>query len=125
MTSDAQAGEERARRFRDAVLPHIDDAYTFARFLMRREADAEDAVRECYLRALRDVDGFRGRSMKPWLFAILRNVCRDRLARDGASADSADSERANRSRRPIDVMPGPAGWRVHAPARRRFAGAVA
>jgi RNA polymerase sigma-70 factor (ECF subfamily) len=104
MTSDAQAGAERARRFRDAVLPHIDDAYTFARFLMRREADAEDAVRECYLRATRDVDGFRGRSMKPWLFAILRNVCHARLVRDGASADFANGEPAAEA--PVgDVMP--------------------
>ncbi len=105
MTSDAQAGAERARRFRDAVLPHIDDAYTFARFLMRRETDADDAVRECYLRAFRDVDSFRGRSMKPWLFAILRNVCHARLARDGASGDFADGERA--AEPPAeDVMPG-------------------
>jgi RNA polymerase sigma-70 factor (ECF subfamily) len=92
MTSDAQAGAERARRFRDAVLPHIDDAYTFARFLMLHEADADAAVRECYLRALRDIDSFRGRSMKPWLFAILRNVCHARLARSGASADFATGE---------------------------------
>jgi len=105
MTSDGQAGAERARRFRDAVLPHIDDAYTFARFLMCREADADDAVRECYLRALRDVDSFRGRSMKPWLFAILRNVCHTRLARDGASGDLADGEHATEP--PADgVMPG-------------------
>lgn len=105
MTSDAQAGAERARRFRDAVLPHIDDAYTFARFLMRHQADADDAVRECYLRALRDVDGFRGRAMKPWLFAILRNVCHARLARNGVSADFANGEGAAGA--PADdVMPG-------------------
>jgi RNA polymerase sigma-70 factor (ECF subfamily) len=103
MTSDAKAGAEQARRFRDAVLPHIDDAYTFARFLMRHQADADDAVRECYLRALRDVDSFRGRSMKPWLFAILRKVCHARLVRDGAT--HSDSEGVAET--PADdVMPG-------------------
>lgn len=102
MTSDAQAGAERARRFRDAVLSHIDDAYTFARFLLRHESDADDAVRECYLRALRDVDGFRGRSMKPWLFAILRNVCQTRLARDRAPADLANGEAVTEA--PADDM---------------------
>ncbi len=61
---------------------------------MRNQADAEDAVRECYLRALRDVDSFRDRAIKPWLFAILRNVCHSRLARDEASADFVDGERA-------------------------------
>jgi RNA polymerase sigma-70 factor (ECF subfamily) len=118
MTSDAQAGAERARRFRDAVLPHIDDAYTFAHYLMRNPADAEDAVRECYLRALRDVDSFRGRAMKLWLFAILRNICHARLARDEASTDTADGERIAEAllEAPADsVMP---GWQDGALIRR-------
>ena len=42
----------------------------------RNAADAEDAVQECYLRALRHFDTFRGPAIKPWLFAILRNICR-------------------------------------------------
>jgi RNA polymerase sigma-70 factor (ECF subfamily) len=57
-------------------LPHLDDVYTLARYLLAREADAEDAVQECYLRALRYFDTFNGDAVKPWLFAILRNVCR-------------------------------------------------
>src|SRR5450631_1210840 len=72
---------ERARRFRDAALPHLDDVYTLARYLLRDAADAEDAVQECYLRALRHFDSYRGPAMKPWLFAILRNVCRAEYAR--------------------------------------------
>ena len=35
---------ERARRFREAALPYLDDAYTLARYLLRNAADAEDAV---------------------------------------------------------------------------------
>src|SRR6476661_10233565 len=66
---------ERARRFRDAALPHLDELYTLARYLLRSGADAEDAVQECYLRALKHFDTFRGGPMRPWLFAILRNVC--------------------------------------------------
>jgi RNA polymerase sigma-70 factor (ECF subfamily) len=72
---------DRARRFRDAALPHLDDVYTLARYLMRNQADAEDAVQECYLRALRHFDSYRGPAMKPWLLAILRNVCRTEFAR--------------------------------------------
>jgi RNA polymerase sigma factor (sigma-70 family) len=66
----------RSRRFRDATLPHLDAVYTFARYLLRGMADADDAVQECYLRALRHFDGLRSPEVKPWLFAILRNVCR-------------------------------------------------
>jgi RNA polymerase sigma-70 factor (ECF subfamily) len=32
-------------------------------------------VQECYLRAFRHFDTFRGGPIKPWLMAILRNVC--------------------------------------------------
>src|SRR3981189_2410310 len=76
---------EKARRFRDAALPHLDDAYTLARYLLRDAADAEDAVQECYLRAFRHFDSYRGPAMKPWLFAILRNVCRAEFARRASS----------------------------------------
>ncbi|MFB9265228.1 sigma-70 family RNA polymerase sigma factor [Bradyrhizobium erythrophlei] len=72
---------EKARRFREAALPYLDDAYTLARYLLRDAADAEDAVQECFLRAYKHFDSYRGPAMKPWLFAILRNVCRAEYAR--------------------------------------------
>jgi RNA polymerase sigma-70 factor (ECF subfamily) len=81
MANDPIADQERMRRFRDAALPHLDDVYTLARYLMRNAADAEDAVQECYLRALRHFDSYRGPAMKPWLLAILRNVCNAEFAR--------------------------------------------
>jgi RNA polymerase sigma factor (sigma-70 family) len=83
--SAANDDPEKARRFRDAALPHLDDAYTLARYLLRDAADAEDAVQECYLRAFRHFDSYRGPAMKPWLFAILRNVCRAEYARRASS----------------------------------------
>jgi RNA polymerase sigma-70 factor (ECF subfamily) len=95
MTCYDKAGEERARRFRDVALPCLDDAYRFAHFLMRNRTDAEDAVQECYLRALRSFDSWRGPAIKPWLLAILRNVCYGELARRGRQEtpiDRADFE---------------------------------
>jgi RNA polymerase sigma-70 factor (ECF subfamily) len=86
--SDAQ--QDKARRFRDAALPHLDDVYTLARYLLHDTADAEDAVQECYLRALRYFDTFRGSAIKPWLFAILRNVCRGEFARRSAALHHID-----------------------------------
>ena len=72
---------DKARRFREAALPYLDDVYTLARYLLRDASDAEDAVQECYLRALKHFDTYRGPAMKPWLFAILRNVCNAEYAR--------------------------------------------
>jgi RNA polymerase sigma factor (sigma-70 family) len=79
--------EDRARRFRDAALPCLDDVYTLARYLLRDAADAEDAVQECYLRALKHFDSYRGPAMKPWLLAILRNVCNAEFARRARQVD--------------------------------------
>src|SRR6266513_5380625 len=84
--------QDKARRFRDAALPHLDDVYTLARYLLRDPTDAEDAVQECYLRALKHFDSYRGPAMKPWLFAILRNVCRAEYARRAGSPTAAIDE---------------------------------
>ena len=65
---------DKARRFREAALPHLDALYTVARYITRSAADAEDAVQECYLRAFRHFDGLRGNDIKPWLMAILERM---------------------------------------------------
>jgi RNA polymerase sigma factor (sigma-70 family) len=65
-------GEIRAR-FDAQVLPHLDAAYRFARWLARSPADADDIVQEAMLRAFRGFDGLRGGDVKAWLFAIVRN----------------------------------------------------
>jgi RNA polymerase sigma-70 factor (ECF subfamily) len=72
---------EFARRFSSATLPHLDAVYTLARYLLRDPVDAEDAVQECYVRALRNFNALKNPEAKPWLFAILRNVCRNEFNR--------------------------------------------
>jgi RNA polymerase sigma factor (sigma-70 family) len=97
MAAGHDGDAEKARRFRDVALPHLDEVYTLARYLLRNSDDADDAVQECYLRALRHFDSFRGQAIKPWLMAILRNVCRSEFARRAqftaadADADLADN----------------------------------
>ena len=96
MIADANAEQERMRRFRDAALPYLDDVFALARYLLRNAADAEDATQECYLRALRHFDSYRGPAMKPWLLAIVRNVCNAEFARRGKE-DLADDDADDRS----------------------------
>ena len=83
---------DNARRFSAAALPHLDDVYSLARYMLRDGTDAEDAVQECYLRALRHFDTYRGPAMKPWLFAILRNVCRSEFVRRSGVALTIDDQ---------------------------------
>jgi RNA polymerase sigma-70 factor (ECF subfamily) len=92
MAGYADDEHDKARRFRDAALPHLDDVFTLARYLMRNVADAEDAVQECYLRSLRHFDSYRGPAMKPWLLTILRNVCHAEFARRGRQEPMADDD---------------------------------
>lgn len=61
-----------ADRFRLLVLPHLDAAYSYARYLARDPVAAEDIVQDTFLRALRGYASCRG-SEKSWLLAIVRN----------------------------------------------------
>ena len=64
-------------RFEATVLPHLDAAYTLARYLTRNDHDAQDVVQDAYLRALKYFRGFRGAEGgdgRAWLLAIVRNT---------------------------------------------------
>ena len=61
--------------FDHLMLPHLDAAYNLARWLLRNDHDAQDAVQEACLRAYRAFDRFRGGDGRAWLLTIVRNVC--------------------------------------------------
>src|SRR5580693_8218213 len=46
---------------------------------MRDENEAQDAVQDAYLRALRFFAGFRGGDGRVWLLSIVRNTCFTRM----------------------------------------------
>jgi RNA polymerase sigma-70 factor (ECF subfamily) len=80
-------------RFEKMVLPHLDDAYTLARYLVRDEHDARDVVQDAYLRAVRHFGTFRGAGAlegRGWLLAIVRNCAHTFLR--GARANPATTE---------------------------------
>ena len=80
-------------RFEAIVLPHLDAAYTLARYLTGSEADAKDVVQDAYLRALRYFGGFRGAEPgdgRAWLLAIVRNTAFTSRRRQRAEANAAE-----------------------------------
>jgi RNA polymerase sigma-70 factor, ECF subfamily len=67
--------EDNTRRFERLVLPHLDAAYNLARWLLKNDHDAQDAVQEAMLRALRYIGSCRDDASKAWLLQIVRNCC--------------------------------------------------
>src|SRR3954453_4076698 len=70
------SGTEAQQRFRDLMLPHLDAAYTLARYLTRDEDVAQDLVQDAFVRALRGFGNYRGENARAWLLAIVRNLPR-------------------------------------------------
>jgi RNA polymerase sigma-70 factor (ECF subfamily) len=82
-------------RFERLLLPHLDAAYALARWLLRDDSLAEDAVQEACLRAFRFLGSLKGESAKPWLLKIVRNTCYELLARERLGAGREDFDEAN------------------------------
>src|SRR5271155_2664648 len=65
--------DDKRARFEGQVLPHLDAAYRFARWLCYAPGDADDVVQEAILRAFRSFEALRGSDAKAWLMTIVRN----------------------------------------------------
>lgn len=90
------------RVFDEVVLPHLDDAYAFARWLTGNATDAEDVVQEACLRAMNGAHTFAGGSPRAWLISIVRNTAFTWLARNRPKSlvltdDLESAERASSS----------------------------
>ena len=85
----AWIAERRRNRFESVVLPHLDAAYSLARWLTRNDADAADVVQEAMLRAFRYFDSYREGDARSWVLRIVRRTCYSWLERN----------------RPADIVP--------------------
>lgn len=95
-------------RFEAILLPHLDAAYTLARYLMRDEHDAQDVVQDAYLRALKYFDSFRGAEggdARGWLLAIVRNTAFTSRRRYRVEASAAEFDEELHSEAVADVHP--------------------
>lgn len=79
--------------FEEVVLPHLNAARRLARWLLRNEHDAEDALQEAALRAFRYFQTFSGGDGRAWFLSIVRNTCRGwRMRLCDAAMDAFDEE---------------------------------
>jgi RNA polymerase sigma-70 factor (ECF subfamily) len=110
--------DDRRLRFEAQALPHLDAAYSLARWLSRSPADADDIVQDAMLRAFRGFDGFQGGDAKAWLLTIVRNCWRSAgsatkrrghtaIEDENLAAEAADPEETAieaSARRRLDAM---------------------
>ncbi len=84
---DTAGAGRSARDFDTLVLPHLGAGYNLARWLLRDESHAEDAVQDAALRALRYFHALKGDDARAWFLGIVRNTCMDHLRHRGARAE--------------------------------------
>ncbi len=78
-----------ARVFEEVVLPHLDAAFNYARWLTKNDADAEDVVQDAAVRALRFFSSLRNDDARAWLLTIVRNTWYARFSKVGSAGQRA------------------------------------
>jgi len=93
-----------SRVFEEIVLPHLDAAFNYARWLTRNDADAEDVIQDACVRAVRFFPSLRDDDARGWLFAIVRNTWYSRVSRRAGAAEvlPLDSTRDDPADRALD-----------------------
>ncbi len=93
------------RDFEHVVVPHLDAAFNYARWLTKNDADAEDVVQDAAIRALRFFSNLRNEDARAWLLAIVRNTWYGRLAQTGSTHRSGVYDEMTDDRRDQGLGP--------------------
>ena len=99
----------RPRVFEETVLPHLDAAFNYARWLTRNDADAEDVVQDACVRAMRFFSSLRDDDARAWLFTIVRNTWYSRVSRKpnvavGSSLNDGQDQRPDNALDPEERL---------------------
>jgi RNA polymerase sigma factor (sigma-70 family) len=84
--ADTVSPREDHMRFKNVVLPHLDDAYGLARWLTGNRTDAEDVVQEACLKAFHGIGSFSTGNSRAWLLTIVRNAAYSWLLKNRPAA---------------------------------------
>jgi RNA polymerase sigma-70 factor (ECF subfamily) len=71
-------GHNKDQILQDLMTAYGQDVWNFAFSLTRHRDAADDIAQECFLKAYRNLESFRGKSsVKTWLLTITKNAVRD------------------------------------------------
>ena len=93
------------RNFEEVVLPHLDAAFNYARWLTRNDSDAEDVVQDACVRALRFYASLRGDNPRAWLLSIVRNTWYSRFPQRAGGDRTTEFDEMKDERPAADLDP--------------------
>jgi RNA polymerase sigma-70 factor (ECF subfamily) len=70
-----------SKKYRQWVREYQDQAWTVARYILKDEAEAEDATQEAFVKLWHNRDNIDPERVQSWLMKVTRNGCLDRLRR--------------------------------------------
>ena len=90
-----------SRRFRKWMDQYQDQAWTLARYLLKDEAEAEDACQEAFVKLWHHQNSIESTKIKPWLMKVTRNGCLDRLRRRRPTEEISEQREQDNSLGPM------------------------
>jgi RNA polymerase sigma-70 factor (ECF subfamily) len=98
---------------------HRTELTAYAYRMLGSSFEAEDAVQETFLRALKGIEGFEGRAaLRSWLYRIATNVCLDMLSGKERRARPMDLAPASSADTPLGEVLPEATWILPVPDGR-------
>jgi RNA polymerase sigma-70 factor (ECF subfamily) len=95
----------RDEAYERAVRMHKDRVHTYATWILRDRAEAQDVAQEALVRLWEHRRGVDGQGVRRWLMRTVHNLCIDQLRRRKTRSEVDDGE-AVMNHRP-DMAPGP------------------
>ena len=92
--------------FEELFLAHLDGAYNLARWIVKRDPDAQAVVQEAYIQASGAFVEFRETDPRAWLLTIVRNAAYTWIQQHGNSSSMIPSEKAIEAPRSDQPQPG-------------------
>jgi RNA polymerase sigma-70 factor (ECF subfamily) len=91
--------------FHDLVRPYECTVFAMAFALVKNEEDAEDVTQEAFLKALRNLNSWRGEArFSTWLIGIALNEARARLRRENRLAVESIDDAGDENRRVLPEL---------------------